>query len=45
MVKGFIKSATKGYYIVTQKNRDSSPLAKVFIEWVVSEAEATVEFT
>ncbi len=41
---GFIKSATKGYYIITQKNRDHSPLAKVFIAWVVNEAQATVEF-
>ncbi len=41
---GFVISATKGYYIITQKNRDHSPLAKVFIAWVVNEAQATVEF-
>lgn len=41
---GFVISATKGYYVITQKNRDHSPLAKVFIAWVVNEAQATVEF-
>lgn len=43
-LKGFISSAEKGYYIITQKNRDSSPLGKVFIDWVIAEAQSTSEF-
>lgn len=43
-LKGFLKSGTKGYYAITPKNRDRSPLAKVFIDWVVNEAEGTGDF-
>lgn len=43
-LKGAIKSETKGYYVITQRHRERSPLAKVFIDWVVNEAKATVEF-
>lgn len=39
-LKGFIRSSTKAYYILTQKNRDNSPLARVFIDWVHTEAQS-----
>lgn len=43
-LKGSIGSVGKGYYILTQKNRESSPLSRVFINWVIAEAQNTSEF-
>lgn len=43
-LRGFIRSARKGYYILTQKIRESSSISKVFIDWVITEAQSANEF-
>lgn len=42
-LKGSLKASPKGYYVLTQKGRENSPLSKVFIEWIFNEAGSATD--